>query len=558
MSAATASMIQSLTTVRDAVSDALRTASRALTEGGSPAANAAADAWRSAHAAMQVVNHGALLKFSTELGALLSAADGDLKSDRAAAFAAGSEALIDYMNAVIAGRRDQPLRLWPAYDALQRARGVAQPSESDLFFPNLDVGPEARADAVPLSADELRNLRRQLEGGLLQWLRKGELTGLQHISDAVTRVEAAQQGVAARRLWWVARAVLEALLEDGLSADTQVRRLLTQLNLHLGRLLQGPAETPEPLWREALYLAARAKPVTPLVVEVQQQCRLQGALELEAAAPAGFTADALAAARGQSQGLQDLWSACAGGMAGFAEFEHRARGLSGACEPLGERALMGLVEQLADTAHAIAKPGTPVPVREAAVLEGACALLMIDHVLTQDQPPDAGFSQRAGHMASRLKVSIDAPQALGALPPAQWMDDTAHAAMLAEQANLVRAEIGNDLRAVEPALESWRGNPGDPGLAAALDKPLRRIAGAFSVLGHDAAARRAGDIRNDVNRCVLRADCSMDEGQLLAKQINTLSVFAQALQHGPATLEPVDIPRFPSRQHSRVRKVKCR
>ena len=542
MSAATASMIQSLTTVRDAVSDALRTASRALTESGSAAANAAADAWRSAHAAMQVVNHGALLKFSTELGALLSAADGDLKSDRAAAFAAGSEALIDYMNSVIAGRRDQPLRLWPAYDTLQRARGVAQPSESDLFFPNLDVGPEARADAVPLSADELRNLRRQLEGGLLQWLRKGERTGLQHISDAVTRVEAAQQGVAARRLWWVARAVLEALLEGGLSADTQVRRLLTQLNLHLGRLLQGPAETPEPLWREALYLAARAKPVTPLVVDVQQQCRLQGALELEAAAPAGFTADALAAARGQSQGLQDLWSACAGGTAGFAEFEHRARGLSGACEPLGERALTGLVEQLADTAHAIAKPGTPTQVREAAVLEGACALLMIDHVLAQDQPPDAGFAQRAGHMASRLKVSIDAPQALGALPPAQWLDDSAHAAMLAEQANLVRAEIGNDLRAVEPALESWRGNPGDPGLAVALDKPLRRIAGAFSVLGHEEAAIRAGQIRNDVNRCVLNAGCSADEGQFLAKQISALSIFVEALRHGPATLDPLEIP----------------
>ena len=62
---------------------------------------------------------------------------------------------------------------------------------------------------------------------------------------------------------------------------------------------------------------------------------------------------------------------------------------------------------------------------EAAALEGACALLLIDHVLAGAKTPDAGFAQRAQNIAARLKVSVEAPQALSLLPPAQLLDDDA-------------------------------------------------------------------------------------------------------------------------------------
>ena len=544
-------MMQSVAAVHDAVRDTLRDAAQALAEGGQEPV--AQRLWQSAHAALKVVDHPALVKFSVALGAVIDPAVGTAVADRVTAFSAGSTALTDYMSALIAGRRDQPLRLWPAYQALQRAHGVAQPMESDLFFPNLNAALAERAETVsiaPLSTDELRSTRRRLETGLLQWLRKGERSGLQQILDAVTQVEAAQEGVHARRLWWVAQGVLDALLHDGLPADALARRLITQLNLHLGRLLQGqgqvqgqgqgPTETPESLWRDALFLAARAQPVTPRIAEIQQVCGLQGALDIEAPATDGFSAQAVAHARQQLDGLLPLWSDCASGVSQTAEFERRARALASACEPLGVLALSSLVAQIADSAHALAQPGATVT--EAAALEGACALLMVERTLASDQAPDDAFAGRAHNMAARLKASVESPQALSvlrALPPAQWLDDAALQAQATQDQTVVCAEIERDLRNIEQVLETWFGNRSALASLADIDKPLRQIAGAFSLLGHADAAALAGQCRADVAHYAQGAICGEAAGRLLSRQLTVLSSFTEALKFGPVELQSV-------------------
>jgi chemosensory pili system protein ChpA (sensor histidine kinase/response regulator) len=546
MKIASPSMIQAVATVLDAVRDALRDAAQALAAGGQEPV--AQRQWQSAHAALQVVDHPALVRFSAELGAVIPPTDGHAAADRAAAFTAGSTALTDYMTALVAGKRDQSLRLWPAYQVLQRAHGVAQPMESDLFFPELNVAPGERPAStplVPLTADELRGTRRLLETGLLQWLRKGERSGLQQIHDAVTRVEAAQDSARARRLWWVAQGVLGALLHDGLAADALARRLITQLNLHLGRLLQGAADTPPSLLRDALFLAARAQPVTPHVAEVQRVCGLQGALELdEPVAAAGFSAAAVAHARQQMEGLQPLWSDCTTGVVSTAEFERRSRALAGACEALRVPALTSLVTQLADSAHQLARHGATAgaTVSDAAALEGACALLMVEQALAADHAPEAAFTLRAQHMAARLKVSVESPQALSALPPAQLLDEAALQAQGAQHQAVVRTEIERNLRDVEQALEAWFGSTSKPAPSASLsdlDKPLRQISGAFAVLGHNDAAALARQCRADVARYAQGAPCSEDEGRVLSRQLTVLSSFTDALKFGPVELDSV-------------------
>ena len=184
MSAASPVMIQSLATVRESVREALQAAGAALAAGGNDAAANSQGFWRSAHAAMQVVNHRALLQFSGELGALISPAPAGADTAQTAAFANGVESLLACMNALIAGQRDQPMRLWPAYEAMQRARGVKQPNQGELFFPDLTAGPGDNPAATALNADELRGARRVLEAGLLQWLRKGDIAGLKQVAAA--------------------------------------------------------------------------------------------------------------------------------------------------------------------------------------------------------------------------------------------------------------------------------------------------------------------------------------------------------------------------------------
>ncbi len=564
------SMIQSLAAVRVAVGDALSAAAQALATGGDEATLNAQREWRSAHAAMQIVNHPALLQFSTELGALIAAA-GVEPSAQAAAFRAGADALTAFVDALSTGGRAHAMRLWPAYEAMQRARGVAEPHQSELFFPNVNLHPDDRPEATALSADALRGARRVLEAGLLQWLRKGDIAGIKQIAAAVRRIEGAQRSGSARRLWWIACGVLEAVQQGGLSADLQVRRLLTQLNLQLGRLVQGAPDAPEALLRDALYLAARAQPQAGMQVlhGVRQLYSLNGALDIAAgdeAAVGVISVEAIAAARRAAAGLQDLWSACAAGSGALADFEQRARALAGACEALAQPALTALVVQLAEHAHALAQPGQNFSaLSEVAALEGACALLMIENALADHTPAapfaadhtlsagfaesytlsagfagnftlSADFAARAHNMAARLKLSVQAPQALSDLPPAQLLDEAAQQVQATAQRALVHAEITRNFGDIERTLGAWFLEPDNSQKLTALDKPLRQAGGVLSVLGHTAAAALTAQCRIDVARYADGAPCDETERRALTGRLAALSAFVVAAQQGPAQL----------------------
>ncbi len=543
MPVASPAMINACSTVRAVVGEALQTAARVLTSGASDAPTVAHTQWQSAHAALRVVNHKGLVQFSNELGNLVSGANG-AQPLIAQEFAAGSDALLGYMDELIAGRRDQPLRLLPVYRDIMRARGVEQVADSDLFFPDMNVGPGDRADAVVMNSEALRNTRRRLETGLLQWLRKAdEPAGLQQVSDAVAAVEAAQSASQERALWWIACAVVEALLHGGLSADNSARRFITQLNLHLGRMVQGPATAPEPLLRDALYLAARARAVTPLVEAVHKTCGLQGALEVEAVEAGGFSGDAVAVARRDAAGLQELWSRCAEDQGDIVEFAKRVEALEKSCQALGQPALNALVAQLAASAQAIAASERAVPgqkkMSEAAALEGACALLMIDHVITEGKAPDAGFAQRSQDMLARLKVSVEAPAALRSLPAAQLLDEPAQRMQAKGLVLLVQDEMTRSLQGVEAALESWFRDTGKTDAIRPLDKPMAQVEGALLVLGHADAVALTRQCRGDIARYASGASCDAASQQLLAQQLTALSAFVSDARQGTANLSEI-------------------
>ena len=537
MRVAIPSMIQSLAALRVAVGEALQAAVDALAAGDVESAATAQRNWNSAHAAMQVVNHRALMQCSGELGVLIGLAA--TMPAVAPAFTKGRDALLSYVDTLIAGQIDRPMQLWPAYEAMQRARGVEQPNQSELFFPDLNAGPGDSPAAKPLNGDEMRGARRVLETGLLQWLRKSDIGGLKQIAAAVRRIENSLSSGGARRLWWIARGVLEAAQHGALEADLPLRRFVTQLNLQLGRLMQGSADAdaPETLLRDALYLAARAQanPETPLLAEVQRVYGLQGALEIaKIPESGGFSPVAIAQARQHADALQALWSSCAEGKGSFDEFEGRTRALAGACEALGVPSLCALVVQLADTAAQLARPGAKL--HDTTALEGASALLLVEQALASEQTPAAEFAPRAQNMAARLKVSIEAPQALSALPPAQLLDAHAQQSQAAQYAALAQAEIARGLREIEQTLDGWFRESSRFGAIMDLDKPFRQVAGALSVLGHADAAALAEQCRAVVARHTQGTVCDESQQRSLAERLAALSSFVDALKHGPAKL----------------------
>ncbi|MDE2584294.1 MAG: Hpt domain-containing protein, partial [Betaproteobacteria bacterium] len=118
----------------------------------------------------------------------------------------GLQAIRHYLDDLLNGEPNQPLRLLPLYREVLQARGAERVNPTDLFFPNLEVRPPRRA-AVALPPTELvqrlRAERGRFQRGLLAWL-KGDRAGLGEMRAALEAIEATQDVPAARAFWWVA------------------------------------------------------------------------------------------------------------------------------------------------------------------------------------------------------------------------------------------------------------------------------------------------------------------------------------------------------------------
>ena len=115
----------------------------------------------------------------------------------------GLQGIGNYLDTLLTGHGNQPLRLFPLYAAVQQARGNEQPSPADLFFPDLSVRPPRRAapaEAMPEAAFQelLRHERGRFQRGLLAWLRDPrQQDGIADMREAVRNIEATQDAAPA-------------------------------------------------------------------------------------------------------------------------------------------------------------------------------------------------------------------------------------------------------------------------------------------------------------------------------------------------------------------------
>jgi chemosensory pili system protein ChpA (sensor histidine kinase/response regulator) len=531
-----------LLAIKSGVVQALTGTVETLKAGGANPRTAAAAArarWQEAHAALRVVDHKGMVRFSEEIGAFITGAPDTMSSaDRANLARHGCDALLKYMDEVAAGQPDRPLRLFPAYRELLKGRGVEQASEGDLYFPDITQAPPDRAGATALPVDELRVLRRRLEMGLLQWLRKpDDSTGLREIHAVLEKVEASQATGHERALWWAAQALTEAMLHGGLPPDNRIRRLFSQINLQLGKIIQGAGDATEVLLREALYHAARAKAVTALVKDVQDTYRLHGTLDAGDANASDAVLETLAKARERLAGMNEAWSACAFGEGNITGFRTQLRELSSVCTDLGNVGLDALLKQFDVNVSLIAADSNKLT--DVVALEGACALLMIGNGLDRNILVSAGFPGRARNMAARLAASLDNPQALKTLPPAELQDEELRRSESRQLTQQVHSEAGAALRKVEEILDNYFRDTANIQALKAVDKPLAQSAGALTMLGETQAVALLQQCRTDIAGYVSGKAATADDHALLAKRLTVLSAYIEAARQGPANLQSI-------------------
>ena len=198
----------------------------------------------------------------------------------------GMVQLPDYLERVQSGHKDIPIVLLPLLNDLRACRGDNLLTESALFSPDLHVDlPEGAAgSAAPLSPAELRTqalrLRLAFQAALLKWFRD-ESAGehLDRLNNVLDRLRALSHSVEARRLWWVATGVIEAVRDGGLEASVAVKLLFGGVDREIRRFAEhgeaGLAKNPpRELIKNLLYYIAHSSGQGPRAREVRSTYRL--------------------------------------------------------------------------------------------------------------------------------------------------------------------------------------------------------------------------------------------------------------------------------------------
>ncbi|MGE5489900.1 MAG: Hpt domain-containing protein, partial [Actinomycetota bacterium] len=498
------------------------------------------------HGALSIVGLDGVTQVTDSLEALLLAIEEGKAAASPEAFGAVEQAIAalrQYLDDLMAGEPNQPLRLLPAYQALAQARGVKSARATDLFYPDLSLRPPKRSGAAKKSPQEIQTLvkaeRARFQKGLLMWLKKPEAAsaGLEQMRTALANIEASQETPAARAFWWVSLGFLNTLSERGDATDVEMRQLCARIDLQIRRLLEGSRNVAERLMRDALYYIAQAPDSGEGEVHAIRSTFQLGSLVPAADAPVAAPQEAqLRRLRETAATTEELWNKfCAGGSGMLGNFAEHARNCASLTAEIGQTDL----KRLGQGIGAMAKWLVEDPTRhgEAVSMEVATAILLLQNAQENFRRLGTDFAQQVDLMVARLHACIAGKplESDEAIPLLDEMTRRAQEKLLIGQ---VAREIQNNLAQIEQALDAFFRDPEKTQDLAQLEGPLKQVAGALMILGHEGALKVLEECRKQIHGFAQPGYApSQADFEKVAQELSMLGFFVDSLQHGTADFD---------------------
>ncbi|OFZ88827.1 MAG: hypothetical protein A2V78_09680 [Betaproteobacteria bacterium RBG_16_64_18] len=510
-----------------------------------------------AHGALQIVGLEGVTRVSEELEGLLADLEKEpaIRTPQNVELAAGAfGGITAYLNSLIAGSPNLPLRLFSLYRGLLAARGRPDADPVDLYFPDLSGRPPPRdkPGLVPENQDEhFREQRGRFQRGLLKWF-KGDASGAADMRAAVEATELVQETSSQRAFWWVALAFMDALVAKALHEHTDAKRMCNRIEQQFRRLLDGSQNVAERLLREALYQVARARAATALIAAVQEAYRLERTLpEEEEARPAAAEPASLAAVRQSVTQATEAWNKYASGDApSLAAFRGASGVLKDRAAELGNSEAAALAGELAALATWLC--ANTRKMSEAIALEVATALLLLEDALANPGALGADFAQQSQFVCARLKDCV-LGRLLRTAPTIPLLDEMSRKAQERLVLNQVVTEMQANLRSVEQVLDAFFRDPARRGDLALLGSPLHQVKAALDMLGETRARDALGECEAQIGRFP-PADYAprAEDFDRIAQMLAGLGFYIEALAAGKAdfdaAMRPITAKRLPGEQ----------
>jgi chemosensory pili system protein ChpA (sensor histidine kinase/response regulator) len=496
----------------------------------------AARAWlHQAHGALQVVDLEGVAVITQEAEGLLDRIDRDelaLNSEVVSDLSHAFGAIVEYLEAAVAGSGDSPVSLFPHYRALLALRSAERVEPADLYSPDLSVRPPRMPPAATLSAQDTARTCAEFERGLLGFLRNPrDAQALAKMHGAVDLMNRAHQGSSQRTFWWLATAFFDALRVQALPVDLYAKRLVARINLQMRRTLQQGTPIADRMLRDLLFLLARTGSGSALADEARRLYRLAGTVPSDFETPRYGLVDAraLRQAREATALAKAAWEKYVRGSAkDLPAFAVAAQQLHAAVARLPWPGLQRLAGSMGMLRRALAAAGSALA--EVLSLEVATALLFVEQALDRGARGIAQHDRRAAEMAERIDGLSVRQESDGAPMPA-WLTELSQAAQDRLTTAAFVGELQANLRACEKALDAFFRDPEQRGELSTLSPVLRQVSGALRLLGHVDAADGADTVARQVAlfdtspEAPDPADCDR-----VAQSLGALGFFVASLQ----------------------------
>ncbi|GHT80596.1 hypothetical protein AGMMS49960_06370 [Betaproteobacteria bacterium] len=472
------------------------------------------------------------------LGALARGEKADARHIKLAHRALAS--IANYLDELVRGTPDQPLRLAPLYRELTLARGEPAPSAADLFFPDLSVRVPKRGNTPQPAPEERsrqnRTLRSHFQRGLLHWLKTpNDAAGPNAMRSVLTGLEVLEENPAMRGLWWVSQGFIDTLATTPPNEYPETRRQLSRLEATLRHTGENHQALPERLLRELLYQIAIRPMSTPTQQAVHNTWHLQDLIpDADATVSDLQLAPLLQSLHNRLAAIKDQWNTFGEhGIKDMGDFVAGLDAYAKSAATLGRPVLDQLLGGMTRFAQWLGQNTRRYT--EPIALEFATAVLLVESALDHSVP-DAGFKTQVSDIFSRLEALTRGEQVSNA-PNAAGVDAARRRQEKDALAQLSH-EILSNLANIEQALDDFFRDHTKRAPLAHLSGPMNQIQGALSLLGEDDALAVLREANQTIER-LAQNDGPINDKELseLAHRFSALGFFIQSLQYSRTSLD---------------------
>ena len=438
-------------------------------------------------------------------------------------------ALAHHLDTLADGANRPALCLFPQYQELRQVRGIEMAFEVDLFFPDLQVElppsvlaqPPGDAPQAHINAE-----RGKYQAALLKWMRQDNPIGaLQSMRSAVQTVMECMPQNQQRAFWWVASALLDCMIYQGLSSEQDAKKLLSRIDLQMKLLSDGQFADPQDSLREMLYLIARNDGVSNTVSEVKRVYALESYLPQAGALPVIETEQVLESMRAQLEKAKESWEECVRVGLAAPEFSGHLERLVYLAEQLDHNTLQHLCQQIQD----VVSQERSIEQIQHIALDMAMALLLLGSGIGHYRQLGGEFHKQVRILVQRLQAAI-----VYAAQDENKLADLVSLYCGMEGPGVMATLLGEiqiNLQHIELGLKSFPGNTCKHAALTQYGLLLHQVLGGLHMLSLDQPEQLLRLLRKAVEYFAAGGSPTQGEIHTVVEALNALQAYVHGLAH---------------------------